>query len=116
MALPALAQTAPHPEEVIVTGQRKSETLQKAPVSVTVLSKQVLREAGIKRAADFIALTPGVSIVAGTAEVGDSQVNIRGINSARDANRPSPSCWTACFCPTLPPSTGSSPISTRSRC
>jgi iron complex outermembrane receptor protein len=85
MALPALAQTAPHPEEVIVTGQRKSETLQKAPVSVTVLSKQVLREAGIKRAADFIALTPGVSIVAGTAEVGDSQVNIRGINSARDA-------------------------------
>ena len=82
------AQTAPPakgPEEVIVTGQRKSESLEKAPVSVTVLSKATLQQAGVKRAADFVALTPGVSIVAGTAEVGDSQVNIRGINSARDA-------------------------------
>ena len=70
---------------MIVTGQRKSETLQKAPVSVTVLSKATLQEVGVKRAADFVALTPGVSIVADTAEVGDSQVNIRGINSARDA-------------------------------
>jgi iron complex outermembrane receptor protein len=83
----AAAQTPPPPraEEVIVTGQRKSETLQKAPVSVTVLSKTTLQEAQVKRAADFIALTPGVSIVAGTAEVGDTQVNIRGINSTRDA-------------------------------
>jgi iron complex outermembrane receptor protein len=84
----AHAQTAPAPartEEVIVTGQRKSQTLQKAPVSVTVLGRATLQQAGVKRAQDFVALTPGVSLVAGTAEVGDSQVNIRGINSARDA-------------------------------
>ncbi len=86
---PACAQvTAATPvksEEVIVTGLRRSQTLQKAPVSVTVLSKTTLQQVGVKRATDFVALTPGVSIVANTAEVGDSQVNIRGINSARDA-------------------------------
>ncbi len=84
-----LAQEAPasgHVEEVIVTGLRKSETLQKTPVSVTVLSKSTLEQAQVKRAADFVALTPGASIVADTAEVGDTQVNIRGINSARDVD------------------------------
>ncbi len=85
---PVRAQTAPagKTEEVIVTGQRKVQTLQKAPVSVTVLTKSVLEQAQVKRATDFVALTPGVSIVAGTAELGDTQVNIRGINSARDVD------------------------------
>ncbi len=86
------AQTVPapappaKPEEVIVTGLRHSETLQKAPVSVTVLSRKTLEDAQVKRATDFVALTPGVSIVANTAEVGDTQLNIRGINSARDVD------------------------------
>jgi iron complex outermembrane receptor protein len=83
----AAAQTPlPKTEEVIVTGQRKVQTLQKAPVSVTVLSKTTLEQAMVKRAADFVALTPGVSIVADTAEVGDVQLNIRGVNSARDVD------------------------------
>ncbi len=71
--------------EIIVTGQRKEEPLQKAPVSVTVLDDETLAAAGVKRAADFVAMTPGVSFVGGTIGVGDNQVNIRGINSARDA-------------------------------
>jgi iron complex outermembrane receptor protein len=78
--------TGPVTQEVIVTGQRKQETLQKAPVSVTVLNKRTLEENQVKRAADFVRLTPGVAIVAGTAEIGDTQVNIRGINSARDVD------------------------------
>ncbi len=81
------AQPAPaQAEEVVVTGLRRTETLQKAPVSVTVLTRRTLDEALVKRATDFVALTPGVSIVANTAEVGDTQVNIRGINSARDVD------------------------------
>jgi iron complex outermembrane receptor protein len=73
-------------QEIVVTGERKQETLQKAPASVTALSAQVLAEAGVKIAADFVALTPGVSIVVGSAEAADAQVNIRGLNGARDAN------------------------------
>ena len=71
-------------EEIIVTARRRAESLQDVPGTVTALTTSVLEGAGVQRAADFIALTPGVSMV-DAAEVGDTQVNIRGINGARDA-------------------------------
>ena len=43
------------------------------------------QKTGADKAQDFVQLTPGVTIVTGTAEAGDTQVNIRGINGARDA-------------------------------
>ena len=71
-------------EEVLVTGRRILESKQDIPAAVTVMSEATLRDAGVERAEDFIALTPGVTIV-DAAEVGDTQVNIRGINGSRDA-------------------------------
>jgi iron complex outermembrane receptor protein len=71
-------------EEIIVTARRRSESLRDVPGTVTALTAGVLESAGVRRAEDFIALTPGVSMV-NAAEVGDTQVNIRGINGARDA-------------------------------
>jgi iron complex outermembrane receptor protein len=71
-------------EEIIVTARQREETLQDVPVTVTAFTQNDIERAGIERAEDFIALTPGVSIV-DAAEVGDAQVNIRGINGARDA-------------------------------
>ncbi len=71
-------------DEIIVTARRRSESIRDVPGTVTALTTQVLKGAGVKRAEDFIALTPGVTMV-NTAEVGDTQVNIRGINGARDA-------------------------------
>ena len=71
-------------EEITVTARRRSESLRDVPGTVTALTTDVLDSAGVRRAADFIALTPGVSMV-NAAEVGDTQVNIRGINGARDA-------------------------------
>jgi len=44
----------------------------------------VIEQAGIRRAEGFISLTPGVTMV-NAASVADTQVNIRGINGARDA-------------------------------
>lgn len=72
-------------EEVVVTARQRSETLQNVPASVSVLTAGQIAAAGISRADGIVALTPGVSMVNGTAEQGDTQVNIRGINSARDA-------------------------------
>lgn len=69
---------------IVVTARRKSESLQDVPGTVSVLSQESLENAGVSRADDFIALTPGVSLV-NAAEAGDTQVNIRGINGARDA-------------------------------
>lgn len=71
-------------EEVIVSARRRQETLRDVPGTVTALTQTTLENAGVQRAADFIKLTPGVTIV-DAAEVGDTQVNIRGINGARDA-------------------------------
>ncbi|MEM6908182.1 MAG: TonB-dependent receptor [Pseudomonadota bacterium] len=72
-------------EGIVVTARRQSETLAEVPASVTVFTADTLRKTGIERADEFIQLTPGVTIVTGTAEAGDTQINIRGINGARDA-------------------------------
>ncbi len=71
-------------EEIIVTARRREESLQDVPGTVTAFTAATLESAGVQRAADFISLTPGVSMV-DAAEVGDTQVNIRGINGTRDA-------------------------------
>ena len=71
-------------EEVTVTARRRAESLSDVPGTVTAFTQQTLESAGVQRAQDFIALTPGVTLV-DAAEVGDTQVNIRGINGARDA-------------------------------
>ena len=92
MLSPAAAQQGAAPsdqgqvlEEIIVTARRRAESLEKVPGTVSVLTESTIENAAIERVEDFIALTPGVSIISGSAEVGDTQVNIRGINGARDA-------------------------------
>jgi iron complex outermembrane receptor protein len=89
MATPTFAQDAAEGaeegEEIIVTARRQDERLQDVPASVTVLTADALSKTGADKAQDFVQLTPGVTIVTGTAEAGDTQVNIRGINGARDA-------------------------------
>ena len=71
-------------EEITVTARQREESLQDVPGTITVLTADQIERSGIQRAADFINLTPGVTIV-DTAEVGDTQVSIRGMNGARDA-------------------------------
>lgn len=71
-------------EEIVVTARRRAENLQDVPGTVTALTQMTLDRAGVQRAEDFISLTPGVTMV-NAAEVGDTQVNIRGINGTRDA-------------------------------
>lgn len=80
----ASEQEAVSIEEIVVTARRREESLTDVPGTVTAITSRVLENANVQRAEDFIGLTPGVTIV-DAAEVGDSQVNIRGINGARDA-------------------------------
>jgi iron complex outermembrane recepter protein len=72
-------------EEIIVTARRQNERLVDVPASVSVLDADSLAKTGADNAQGFAQLTPGVTIVTGTAEAGDTQINIRGINGARDA-------------------------------
>lgn len=70
--------------EIVVTVRQRAESIQSVPASVSAFSASQIESLGIHRAGDFISQTPGVSIV-NAAEVADSQVNIRGMNGARDA-------------------------------
>ncbi len=93
IAAPASAQTDPSAQDaaeeedntIFVTARRQNERLQDVPASVSVLTADALQKTGAENAEDFAQLTPGVTIVTGTAEAGDTQINIRGINGARDA-------------------------------
>ncbi len=92
LASPALAQEVPASDPaaeeeggIVVTARRQSESVADVPAAITVFGAETLAKTGVQRADDFIQLTPGVTIVTGTAEAGDTQINIRGINGARDA-------------------------------
>jgi iron complex outermembrane receptor protein len=85
----ALAQDAQMQEkeetvEIISISRKRPESLQEVPIAVSALSARDIETAGVERPADFISLIPNVSIV-DAANVGDTQVNIRGIVSTRDA-------------------------------
>lgn len=91
-SVPAFAQTAEASSasdedsgSIIVTARRQNERLQDVPASVSVLTAASLERTGATKAEDFVQLAPGVTIVTGTAEAGDTQINIRGMNGARDA-------------------------------
>lgn len=85
---PAWAQSAGAPSDaqsITITARRVTERLVDVPASVTVLTREQLERTGVERMSGIVQYTPGVSIVTGTAEAGDTQVNIRGMNGARDA-------------------------------
>lgn len=81
----AAAVTETAENEIIITARRVSESLADVPASITVFTAETVDKAGIENAEDFVSLTPGVTIVTNSAEAGDTQINIRGINGARDA-------------------------------
>lgn len=71
--------------EIVVTARRFDEKLQDVPAVVSVLTAEAIENTGARVAADFVQLTPGVTIVTGNVEASDTQINIRGLNGARDA-------------------------------
>lgn len=86
-SLPAMAQEAAAEDddfEIISISRKRPETLQEVPIAVTALSAKDIESAGVERPGDFIGLIPNVTIV-DAANVGDTQVSIRGIVSTRDA-------------------------------
>ncbi len=84
-AAPALAQTAP-PEEpstavedIVVTAQRREQTLQDVPISVSVFSAETIRRARVDTVDDLVALTPGVSGAAVATTT--PRITIRGVST-----------------------------------
>jgi outer membrane receptor protein involved in Fe transport len=79
---PAEAQEEGALEEIIVTAQKRTQSLQDVPVSVLVLGNQQLEDLNLNEFGDYIQFLPTVSFQ--SERPGVSQVYIRGISSGGD--------------------------------
>jgi iron complex outermembrane recepter protein len=61
------ADTSGELEEIVVTASLRKETLAEIPVSTTVLTDKVLREAGLQHFADVLGLVPNLNWSGGTS-------------------------------------------------
>jgi iron complex outermembrane receptor protein len=65
-------------DTITVVARKKTESLQKVPLSISVISKKELQQSHVETLADIVALTPGLNLTDLGAEVGSS-VTIRGV-------------------------------------
>ena len=70
-------------EEIIVTAQKRAESLQEVPVSVTAISGDAIGEGGLSSLADISRQTPGFSMT--QFNIAEPQMYIRGIGSTQDS-------------------------------
>ena len=67
-------------EEVVVTATRRTESLQKVPISISTFGEADMEARGVKNFEDLIRLTPGLNLSQDSA-TGANRVSIRGIAS-----------------------------------
>jgi iron complex outermembrane receptor protein len=77
----AQAQDSSAPiEEIVVTAQKRQESLQRVPIAITTLTGTALKEQGITQPIDLVALVPGLAVSTGNGPV--SQIYIRGVGTS----------------------------------
>ena len=81
LALPVMAQA--QLEEVIVTAQKRAQSLQDVPVSVSAIGGDLIKEGGIVGIADIAVTTPNFTIT--QFNIGEPQYFIRGIGNSADS-------------------------------
>jgi iron complex outermembrane recepter protein len=69
---------------ILVTGLRRTDQLQDTPAAITAFTEDTIDNARITRPADFVNLTPNVTLVE-TQNAGNAFVVIRGITQARNS-------------------------------
>jgi hypothetical protein len=72
-------------EEVVVTAQRKTEDLQKVPISATAFSADDIAANNIQSMQDVVNRTPNVSFITSGSRERDS-ISIRGLSDFTDPN------------------------------
>lgn len=77
-----LAQGAGVLEEIVVTAQKREETLQEVPLAISVFSGKSLEQDSISNLQDIGSQTPG--LVFSAFSVGQPEISIRGISSKED--------------------------------
>lgn len=92
MAAPASAQVAADEatsgDEIIVTAQKRSESLQDVPISIQALGTKKLDQLNVTNFNQFAQLLPSVSFE--TIQPGSTNVYMRGVASGGDGNHSGP--------------------------
>ena len=87
--LPAAAQETENTEEgrvidtIVVTAQKREQSLQDVPIVVTAISEQLLQDSGVEDIKDLTLLTPGLIVTSTTNET-VTTARIRGIGTVGD--------------------------------
>ena len=82
------ADAASSGDEIIVTAQKREESLQNVPISIQAIGTKKLDQLNVASFNDYAALLPSVSFQAGTP--GATQVYMRGVASGGDGNHSGP--------------------------
>ena len=97
LAGPVLAQEQAPPAadnsgygEIIVTAQKRSESIQNVPISITALGEQKLRDLHVSGFQDYIQQLPAVTFQALGGNPGTNVVYMRGVASGGDGNHSGP--------------------------
>lgn len=100
-AVPALAQAAPQEDDaaapaggiadIVVTAQRRAESLQKTPISVAALTGEALEARGITNISGLQAQVPNLQLTPHPNSATTARIFIRGIGNADDQITQDPS-------------------------
>ena len=81
----ATAQESLKLEEVLVTAQKRSESLQDVPISITAFDSQALEDLNITNFQDYVMQIPSVSFI--QRRPGQAQLFMRGISDGGNPNQ-----------------------------
>ncbi|MFC7378023.1 TonB-dependent receptor [Brevundimonas sp. GCM10030266] len=95
LALPATAQETPQEssaaslDDVIVTAQRREQSLQEVPIAITAFGAETLERTAATGISDIAAKAPGVTLT--QFNIGEPQLYIRGVGTSSDSAASDPS-------------------------
>jgi outer membrane receptor protein involved in Fe transport len=70
-------------DEIVVTAQKRTQSLQDVPIVVTAVSRQLMQDTGVRDIKDLAVLVPGLTVTSTTSETSTS-ARIRGIGTVGD--------------------------------
>jgi outer membrane receptor protein involved in Fe transport len=76
-------QEAATVDDIIVTAQKREQSLQDVPIVVTSLSQEALQDAGVRDIKDLQILTPGLTVTSTSTEA-STTARIRGVGTVGD--------------------------------
>jgi iron complex outermembrane recepter protein len=83
-AAPPAGETSSTVEEIVVTSQKREESLQDVPISITAFTTRKLEELNVTSFEDYAKLIPSLSFA--TSGPGTAKVYFRGVASGGDGN------------------------------